>query len=123
MIKLRSALDSYVVFRFGDDASNCQKWGFFNPFLAHVPNLYSLKTPENHIRNQETYEVSGLFRGYKMGTLARNGFSFTRNPDAVELTLSVKSVSYQETFVGSLEFQFHINDHYCQKRGSLMSDI
>ena len=37
-----------------------------NPFLANVPILYHLKTPEN-------LWFSGVFRGYKMGTLARNG--------------------------------------------------
>ena len=38
----------------------------FNPFLASVPILYPLKTPEN-------LWFSGVFRGYEMGTLARNG--------------------------------------------------
>ena len=38
-----------------------------NPFLANVPILYPLKTPEN-------LWFSSVFRGYKMGTLARNGF-------------------------------------------------
>ena len=37
-----------------------------NPFLAKVPILYPLKTPEN-------LWFSGVFRGYKIGTLARNG--------------------------------------------------
>ena len=35
-----------------------------NPFLANVPILYPLKTPEN-----QRYKI----RGYKMETLARNG--------------------------------------------------
>ena len=35
----------------------------FNPFLANVPILYPLKTPENQ-------RFSGVFRGYKMKTLA-----------------------------------------------------
>ena len=39
-----------------------------NPFLANVPILYPLKPPEN-------LWFSGVFRGYKMGTLARNGLS------------------------------------------------
>ena len=34
-----------------------------NPFLANVPILYPLKTPENQ-------RFSGVFRAYKMGTLA-----------------------------------------------------
>ena len=38
----------------------------FNPFLTNVPILYPLKTPENQ-------RFSGVFRGYKMETLARNG--------------------------------------------------
>ena len=36
-----------------------------NPFLANVPVLYPLKTPGNQ-------KLSCIFRGYKMGTLARN---------------------------------------------------
>ena len=40
----------------------------FNPFLANVPILYPLKTPEN-------FWFSGIFRGYKIGTLARNGLA------------------------------------------------
>ena len=39
---------------------------FLHPFLANVPTLYPLKTPENQ-------RFSGVLRGYKMGTLARNG--------------------------------------------------
>ena len=38
---------------------------FLNPFLANVPILYPLKTPEN--------QRGG---GYKMGTLARNRLIF-----------------------------------------------
>ena len=38
----------------------------FNPHLANVPILYPLKTPENQ-------RFSGVFRGYNMGILARNG--------------------------------------------------
>ena len=37
-----------------------------NPFQANVPILYPLKTPENQ-------RLSGVFRGYKIETLARNG--------------------------------------------------
>ena len=35
------------------------------PFLANVPILYPLKTPENQ-------RFSSVFRRYKIGTLARN---------------------------------------------------
>ena len=38
----------------------------FNPFLIHLPILYLLKTAEN-------LWFSAVFRGYKMGTFARNG--------------------------------------------------
>ena len=38
----------------------------FNLFLANFPILYPLKTPEN-------LWFSGVFRGFKMGILARNG--------------------------------------------------
>ena len=38
------------------------------PFLANVLILYPLKTPENRW-------FFGVFRGYKMGTLARNGLN------------------------------------------------
>ena len=36
-----------------------------NPFLANVPILYPLKTPEN--------QRFSVFRRYKLGTLATNG--------------------------------------------------
>ena len=37
-----------------------------NPLLAKVPILWPLKTPEN-------IWIFGVFRGYKTGTLTRNG--------------------------------------------------
>ena len=37
-----------------------------NPFLPNVPILYPLKTPKKQ-------RFSGVFKGYKVGTLARNG--------------------------------------------------
>ena len=40
----------------------------FKPFLADVPILYSLKTPENQ-------KVSNVFRVYKIGILSRNGLT------------------------------------------------
>ena len=39
-----------------------------NLFLINVFNLYPMKTPEKR-------RFSGVFRGYKMGALARNGLS------------------------------------------------
>ena len=41
---------------------------FHNLFLADVPILYPLETPENQM-------FSGVFRGYKTGKLARKGLS------------------------------------------------
>ena len=49
---------------------NCQT--ICNPFLANVPILYPLKTPENQ-------KFSGVFRGYKMETLARNGLKWVES--------------------------------------------
>ena len=40
----------------------------FNSFPAKGPGLYSLKIPGNQ-------RFSGVFRGYKTGTLARNGIN------------------------------------------------
>ena len=49
------------------------KHWFLNSFLPSVPNLYPLKTPENFWFLNLWF--SDIFRGYKMGTLARNGFA------------------------------------------------
>ena len=38
-----------------------------NPFLANLPNLYPLKTPENNSW------FFGVFKGSEMGKLTRNG--------------------------------------------------
>ena len=58
------------------------KFKQINPFLANVPILYPLKTPEN----------LGAFSGYKMGTLARNGLmSFSS-------VCNVLAMLLQETF-------------------------
>ena len=43
-------------------------FSMFNTFLVNVPILYLLKIPENQ-------SFSGVFVGYKMRTLARNGFN------------------------------------------------
>ena len=47
-------------------AGFCRFGHSVNPFLANAPILYPLKTPENQ-------SFSGVFRGYKMGILTRNG--------------------------------------------------
>ena len=43
-------------------------FSMFNTFLVNVPILYLLKIPENQ-------SFSGVFVGYKMRTLVRNGFN------------------------------------------------
>ena len=49
--------------------SHCNKVPIkLNPFLANVPILYLLKTPEN-------LWFCGAFRGYKMGIFVRNGLT------------------------------------------------
>ena len=42
-----------------------------NPFLANVPTLYPLKSPENQ-------RVSGVVRGYKIRPLAKKGLKLSR---------------------------------------------
>ena len=48
--------------------------------------LYPLKTPDNQ-------RVSVFFRGYKMGTLARNGLK-----KDIEMTLSVFTGNFEQVF-------------------------
>ena len=48
-----------------------------NTLLAYVPIAYPLKTPKN-------VWFSGLFRGYKMGTLTRNGL---KNEQQIKTTI------------------------------------
>ena len=55
-----------------------------NSFLANAPILYPLKTPENQ-------RFFCVFRGYKMGTLARDGF---REELAVRNRLLINFVEY-----------------------------
>ena len=60
-----------------------------NPFLTNAPILYPLKTPEN-------LWFSDAFRGYKMGTLARNGLMTELNKLLIN-----KLVSYSESVARS----------------------
>ena len=57
------------------------------PFLANVPSLYPLKIPEN-------LWSSGVFRGYKTGTLTRNGLNFSRIYRKVK-SLQLLDLAYQ----------------------------
>ena len=41
-----------------------------NPFLINIPILYPLKTAENQ-------KLSGVFKGYTMRTMAKDGLKFT----------------------------------------------
>ena len=51
---------------YNDSVKLARLWLNFNPFLTNVPILYPLKTAEKQ-------RSSGVFRGYGMGTLTRNG--------------------------------------------------
>ena len=66
----------------------------FNPFLANAPILYLLKTPEN-------LWFSGVLRGYKMGTLARNGISekwsgFKQTNTSSNLTIATLEIGVKD---------------------------
>ena len=78
----------------------------FNPFLANVPILYPLKTPEN-------FWFSGIFRGYKIGTLARNGLAkwfFFKSKFSLLLTGFCKNHSTQNALLNRIEKWKHALD-------------
>ena len=52
-----------------------------NPFLANIPILHTLKTPENQ-------SFSDVFRGYKIGTVAKKWGK--RNHDKIWMDISFK---------------------------------
>ena len=51
-----------------------------NPFLANVPILHPLKTPENR-------RFAGVFSGCKMGTLARNGLKSAKKEEKSDICI------------------------------------
>ena len=57
-----------------------------NSFLANVPILYLLKTSKNQ-------KFSCVFRGYKMGTLAKNGLN-----DEIQNSLSETMITYKTCY-------------------------
>ena len=63
---------------------------FLKRSLVNVPILYPLKTPEN-------FWFSGVFRGYKMETLARNGFKKLL-PKEVETRIIYTGVKLRSQF-------------------------
>ena len=66
---------------------------FLNPYLAKVPNLYPLKTTEN-------LWFSGVFRGYKMGTSARNGLIKNNCFSAqYKYFLTIKTNAYEQCII------------------------
>ena len=73
-----------------------------NPFMANVPITCPLKTPEN-------LSFSGVFRGYIMGTMARNGLIITTlftNIDCTkfcETVIQLTLCSYLVTYAFSSE--------------------
>ena len=58
-------------------------YAVLNPFLANIPILYPLKTPEN-------LWFSGVFRRYEMGTLAKNGLIQRRRIILTQSYLQIK---------------------------------
>ena len=66
----------------------------FNPFLANASILYPLKTPENQ-------RFSSVFRGYKMGTMARNRL--------ISLTVLSTCIVLRDHFVNINKFSGNTN--------------
>ena len=71
-------------------------YGNISPFPANVPILCPMKTRENQ-------RFSGVFRGYKMGTLARNGL-------IKNATFFFKTLIFDEYF-GKYRFNMLSCDH------------
>ena len=57
---------------------------YITPFLVNDPILSPLKTPQNQM-------FSGVFRGYKMGTLARNRLRVTLTTQDLNTTSQSRS--------------------------------
>ena len=75
------------IFRLGFVLSHStgQELAYIDPFLANVPTLYPLETPGNQT-------VSSIFRGYKMGIMARNyliTFIIARSGPAKKISFSL----------------------------------
>ena len=66
-----------------------QDMGPFNSFLANVPILYPLKTPE-------TLGFSGVFRRYKMRSLAKSGLNNSRQFQMILTESKLVSKDYVE---------------------------
>ena len=85
----------------------------FNTFLANASILYPLKSPEN-------LWFSGIFRGYKMGILVRNGLISTekqREPRQVANNLlETKSSCIMQYFFPMFSWNFAqcLSDLYCR---------
>ena len=67
---------------------------YFNPFQASVPILYPLKTPKS-------LWFSGVFRGYKMGTLAWNGSTWVSSMASFYSVKTVKINFFKISFRAS----------------------
>ena len=75
----------------------------FNPLLTNVPIGYPLQAPENSW-------FSGVFRGYKMKTLARNSLKNT-----TLRTLVIFEVDNKESRTTDVDLDFESNLTYCVK--------
>ena len=71
-----------------------------NPSLANVPILYPLKTSEN-------LWFSGVFRGYKIGTLARNGLMPFEQIQMYQKNFASSLLSLKEHFAMRAFFEPH----------------
>ena len=98
-------LTFFKLYRWYQIAQHFTSIVLINPFVANVPILYRLKTPR----------FAGIFRGYKIGTLVKNGltntwFQHTTVKQNVEVEWksehNVMSVSYrQNIFLLNVIFQ------------------
>ena len=88
-----SVLDHYVglALKRGKEPTVKQRYYYcyINPFLPNVPILYPLKTPEN-------LWFLSIFRGYKMGTSARNG---------LKIYININNLKYEQSYTCYLELQ------------------
>ena len=93
---------------------------YFDLFLANVPILYPLKTPENQW-------FSGVFRGYKRATLVRNELTL-KNPGKKWQFLKNKNGGFTLVLFCTLE-KHHLKNNFihkkwvCAERDSLLGSI
>ena len=75
-----------------------------NPFLANVPISYPLKTLEN-------LWFSGVFRGYEVGTLARNVLMWTKQQTSLMINFNSVMWGIMRQFVLKLNITPERTEH------------